>query len=105
MILKWGGMESLNEIVANSNNPSETWPGIYLIRNLITRRPLPDFGLIRSAVPILCEALKKKRNNGILVDIIWCLEALSKDKESLNGIFSSGVVPMLVNYLRLLFIL
>ena len=73
---------------------------IWSISNLCRSKPIPDFKLIRNAVPVFCDAIKNETEMGTLADICWALVP-HVNKYSIQTIITLEVIPVFVKLLQL----
>jgi importin subunit alpha-1 len=57
MILKNKGLPPLILLVQGATNRNTIKHGTWAISNLCRGRPLPDFNLVKEAIPIICKVI------------------------------------------------
>lgn len=57
MILKSGGLDPLIRIIENTNNKATIKHGTWALSNLCRGRPLPEFYLVKNALPVLAKVM------------------------------------------------
>lgn len=57
MILKSGGLDPLITIIENTNNKATIKHGTWALSNLCRGRPLPEFYLVKNAIPTLAKVI------------------------------------------------
>lgn len=73
---------------------------IWSISNLCRSKPVPDYKLIKNAIPVFCDAIKNETEMGTLADICWAL-VQHVNKYSIQTIIQLDVIPVFVKMLQL----
>lgn len=101
MILNCGGLKPLIHIIENSENKNTIKHGTWAISNLCRGKPLPDFELVKDAIPILARVIMKEDDLEVLTDATWALSYLSDGSDSrIQCVIDTGCVPRLVSLLK-----
>ncbi len=100
MILKWGGLKPLIDIVERSNHKVIIKHGTWAISNLCRGRPLPDLELVSPATEILARVIQVETDMEVITDAAWALSYLSRTESKIDSVISTGVTPYLVRHLE-----
>jgi importin subunit alpha-6/7 len=72
---------------------------VWALSNLCRGKPQPDFAVIREALPVLAQLIKRA-DQELVIDALWALSYLSDGKdENIAEVVNSGVAPTLVQLL------
>jgi len=100
MILKLGGLDPLLYIIDNSKNKNTIKHGTWAVSNLCRGRPLPDFDLVKKAIPTLSRVMQEEVDPEVLTDAAWAISYLSDgDENRIDMVIQTGIVPALVKHL------
>lgn len=77
MILKCGGINPLIQIIYTSENKSTIKHGTWALSNLCRGKPLPDYDLVKDALPVLAKVLLTQDDPEVITDATWALSYLS----------------------------
>ena len=101
MILKLGGLDPLLYIIDNSKNKNTIKHGTWAVSNLCRGRPLPDFDLVKKAIPTLSRVMQEEVDPEVLTDAAWAISYLSDgDENRIDMVIQTGIVPALVKHLE-----
>lgn len=100
MILKYGGLEPLLNIVNTTTNRIIIKHGTWAISNLCRGKPLPDINLVSPAIPTLAAVLMRETDIDVLTDAAWALSYLSRREQEVARLVETGVIPSLVKQLE-----
>lgn len=100
LILQWGGLKPLLEIVSTTNDQTILRHGVWVISNLCRGKPLPDIKQVEIAIPVLAQVLKTQTNNDILTDAAWALSNIARSEAKIKEIAEKDIIPALVKHLR-----
>ena len=81
MILKAGALHPLIKIIENTNNKNTIKHGTWALSNLCRGRPLPNFDLVKDAIPTFSKVLKEEVDSEVLTDAAWAMSYLSDGDE------------------------
>jgi len=99
MILQWGGLQPLLDIVNNTENKAIIKHGTWAISNLCRGKPLPDLEKVEIATPTMAAVIKRESDMDVITDAAWALSYLSRVESKLDAVVESKVVPALVHHL------
>jgi importin subunit alpha-6/7 len=83
MILKAGGINPLIQIIYNSDNKSTIKHGTWALSNLCRGKPLPEYELVKDALPVLAKVLLTQDDPEVITDATWALSYLSGNQKYL----------------------
>jgi hypothetical protein len=82
-VISKGGIECVVRIITNSDSPTMTEIGIWVLSNLSSGDPAPSHDLVHSALPVIAQAVIQGKVKGqILSSALWslCLHSEGKKK-------------------------